>query len=325
MLIKYLIIMKIAYFLLLTLMLLGCKTHYSESVDINITEPQMQTYALYEGKIPGSITTENNEKVRDKNHPDTFIMDITQPTITAYLPSPELATGTAVVILPGGGYAGVSIVKEGYQVALRLNQLGIAAFVLKYRMPLSQSMIDKSIGPLQDAQQALFWVRNNSEKWRIDPTKIGIMGFSAGGHLAASAAVHFSQPVNSDLAQQNVRPDFQILIYPVISFAANITHEGSRDNLIGPELNPKQVEYYSNEIQVSDATPPAFIVHAGDDGAVPVENSLVYYQALHKHNISSQMLILPSGGHGFGMRNQYDWFQDLTFWLGNMGLLHQSP
>lgn len=303
------------------MLILSCSNHQQNPL---VVAPQVQILPLYGCEIPGAIATDNLEKVRDVAHPDTFLMDITQPTLSAYFPPSELANGSAVIILPGGGYSGVSIVKEGYELAQRLNQLGVTAFVLKYRMPLSQSMQDKSLGPLQDAQQALHMVRTHSQKWQLDPSKIGIMGFSAGGHLAASAAVHFAQPVNPALAKHNVRPDFQILLYPVISFAADITHKGSRDNLIGPGLNAQQVAYFSNETQVTEATPPAFIMHAGDDTAVPVQNSLVYYQALQQHKISTQMLILPSGGHGFGMRNQYDWFQDLSRWLNNMGLLDKN-
>lgn len=314
--------MKTTFCLLMTVILFGCSTHQSNFTSVKTTaEAQTETMPLYLESIPGALPTKNLEKVRDPSHPDAFLMDVTQPTLTAYFPKPELANGTAVVILPGGGYAGVSIVKEGYQVAERLNTLGVTAFVLKYRMPLDQSMQDKSVGPLQDAQQALSIVRSNSLKWHLDPAKIGIMGFSAGGHLAASAAVHYTHPVNPALEGQNVRPDFQILIYPVISFNPDITHKGSRNNLIGPDLDPQHVRYFSSETQISNDTPAAFLVHAGDDTAVPVQNSLVYYDALHQHKVSSQMLILPSGGHGFGMRNQYDWFQDLTMWLNNMGLL----
>jgi acetyl esterase/lipase len=288
------------------------------------TKGKIEVLPLYTGAIPGAIKTENLEYTRDSKHPDSFIMDITHPTITAYFPDPAIANGTAVIILPGGGYSGVSIVKEGYQVAERLNQLGVTAFVLKYRMPMSQSMVDKSTGPLQDAQQAIHLVRSNNKQWHLNPNKIGIMGFSAGGHLAASAAVHFTHSVTSELAQHNLRPDFQILLYPVISFATDITHKGSRDKLIGPELTPQQVEYFSNELQVSNNAPPAFIVHAGDDNAVPVENSLVYYQALQQHQVSAQLLIIPSGGHGFGTRNQYDWFADLKGWMANMTLLQKA-
>ena len=316
---------RILCVLLLMFMTTGCVSQalrQTNSVQRNST---VEVISLYQGAIPGAIQTTDLENIRDVNHPDTFIMDITDPSITAYFPDPTIANGTAIIILPGGGYSGVSIVKEGYQVAERLNQLGVTAFVLKYRMPLTQSMTDKSTGPLQDAQQAIRLVRSNSQKWQLDPNKIGIMGFSAGGHLAASAAVHFDHAVNDELAQYNLRPDFQILIYPVISFMPQITHQGSRDNLIGPGLDPAQLRYFSNELHVYSRTPPAFLLHAGDDQSVPVENSLVYYQALHQHKVPAQLLIVPSGGHGFGMRNQFDWFNDLGRWLDNMALLTKKP
>lgn len=313
--------MKFSLYVLLLLMVCGCQVNNLNQASAKLSLTNHVVMPLYPNNVPGEIDTKDLEYVRDPTHPDTFIMAINRPTLHVFLPPAELANGTAVIILPGGGYAGVSIVKEGYEVAQRLNKLGVSAFVLKYRMPLSQSMQNKSIGPLQDAQQAIALVRQHSSEWHIDSTKVGIMGFSAGGHLAASAAVHFTQAVNSELAKQNLRPDFQILIYPVISFAAEITHAGSRDNLIGPNLNPEQVRFFSNELQVNDATPPAFIVHAGDDSAVPVANSLVYYQALQQHKIATQMLLLPTGGHGFGMRNQYDWFTDLVGWMDNRHLL----
>ncbi|MDN4501992.1 alpha/beta hydrolase [Alteromonadaceae bacterium BrNp21-10] len=310
---------KLPLLLLLLICLNGC-ANQSQSTS-STPQPSVEVLALYEHGIPGAIPTENLEHIRDVNHPDTFIMDITHPTITAYLADPKIANGTAVIILPGGGYAGVSIVKEGYQIAERFNSLGVTAFVLKYRMPLNQSMQDKSIGPLQDAQQAISLVRENSQKWRLDPNKIGIMGFSAGGHLAASAAVHFNDPATAELAEKNLRPDFQILVYPVISFADGITHEGSRNNLIGPLLTASRIDYFSNEVQITKNTPPAFLIHAGDDKAVPVENSLVYYQALHQNGVASQLLIVPSGGHGFGMRNPTDWFVSLSEWMNNQGLM----
>ncbi|WP_416307553.1 alpha/beta hydrolase [Neptunicella sp. SCSIO 80796] len=303
-------------------LLVGCASSNDVADNINTAEPEI--FNLYPGDIPGAKSTVNLEHVRDISHPDTFLMDITLPTLTAYWPEPAKANGTAVIICPGGGYAGVSIVKEGSQVAERFNQLGVTAFVLKYRMPLTQSMQDKSLGPLQDVQQAISLVRKNAQSWHIDADKVGIMGFSAGGHLTASAAVHFDNPVTAELAEHNIRPDFQILIYPVISFMDEITHKGSRDNLIGPAFSPEQSVYFSNERQVTDNTPPAFIVHAGDDTSVPVENSLVYYQALHRHQVPSQLLIVPDGGHGFGLRNNFDWFNDLERWLRNRGLLSHT-
>ncbi|UTF58696.1 alpha/beta hydrolase [Gilvimarinus sp. DA14] len=275
---------------------------------------------LYDGDIPGAVASEDLETIRDPEHPDTFIQKVTYPTLTGYLPNPELATGVAVVICPGGGYGGVSIVKEGYQVAERLQSQGIAAFVLKYRDPLDATMADKKFGPLQDVQQALAKVRSNAQQWHLNADKIGVMGFSAGGHLASSAAVHFNDPVLSSLAPDEVRPDFQVLIYPVISFDDAIGHLGSRTNLLGDPAGQKWIDYFSNDTQVNAQTPPAFLVHAGDDGSVVVENSLSYYRALKASDVAAGMLILPSGGHGFGMRNPVDWFATMLQWMKSEGI-----
>lgn len=280
-----------------------------------VTTPQ--TINLYADNIPGEIKKSNQETVRDASAEHTFIMDINQPQLTIFKAAPHLANGTAVIILPGGGYKGVSIVKEGYDIAKRFNSIGITAFVLKYRMPNTNTMLDKTTGPLQDAQQAIYWVRSNAKLWGIHPDKVGIMGFSAGGHLASTAATHFDNAVMSQYQSENLKPDFQILIYPVISMKDEVTHKGSRKNLLAPELTPDNIAYFSNEDQVTRATPKAFIVHAIDDKAVPVENALLYTQALTQHKVQTQLLLLPEGGHGFGMDNPFDWFESLATWLKN--------
>jgi acetyl esterase/lipase len=184
-----------------------------------------------------------------------------------------------------------------------------------------KTMQDKSVGPLQDIQQAINVVRSNSKKWNLEPNKIGVMGFSAGGHLASSAAVHYKKAINPALKGKNLRPDFQVLVYPVISFKEGITHKGSRKHLIGPELKDDMVAHYSNETQIDASSPPAFIIHAQDDKAVPVENALVYYQALNQNHVPSQLLVVPTGGHGFGLRNKYDWFASLQEWMVNSSLI----
>ncbi len=276
---------------------------------------------LYDGEIPGALATANLEYQRDPAAKDTFLMAVTHPNLTAYIANPKVANGTAVIICPGGAYAGVSNVKEGDEIARRFNQIGVSAFVLKYRMPMDVSMQDKSVGPLQDVQQAIHLVRSHSQQWQIDANKIGIMGFSAGGHLASSAAVHYQDAVNPQLKGKNLRPDFQILIYPVISFDEQITHKGSRQNLLGSDFSELQRQYFSNELQVTTETPKAFIVHAQDDEAVLMENAWVYYQALHTQHVPSQLILLPQGGHGFGLRNPIDWFQSLDLWMNSEGLL----
>lgn len=293
------------------------KTAIQATVRSNESTALKQHFPLYEGVIPGSIVSSKTESNVSKSKNDQFIIDITQPTLTAYFPSVQNNKGSAIIICPGGAYYGLSMIKEGDDVARRLNALGITAFVLKYRMPSDDTMLDKSSGPLQDVQQALAFVRQHSEQWQLNKNNIGVMGFSAGGHLAASAAVHFNQAVLPEYTIEMIKPNFQILIYPVISMAENITHKGSRNNLIGEHLTPEKIRFHSNEQQVTADTPPAFIMHATDDTAVPVENALNYYQALRAHQINTQLLILPSGGHGFGMHHSFDWFKSLTMWFEN--------
>lgn len=285
------------------------------------TTKKIESFALYSRGIPGSISVAKVESDISKSNNDEFIIDITTPELTAYFPKEKNAQNSAVIICPGGAYYGLSMLKEGQDIARRFNQLGITAFVLKYRMPSTDTMTDKTTGPLQDVQQAFAFVRQHSKKWQLAKDKIGVMGFSAGGHLASSAAVHFNQPVLAENTPEIIKPNFQILVYPVISMADNITHEGSRTNLLGENYSAEQLTYYSSETQVSTNSPIAFIVHANDDKAVSVENSLNYYHALNQKNIATQLLLLPSGGHGFGMRHQFDWFQSLTMWLENNQLL----
>ena len=185
-----------------------------------------------------------------------------------------------MVICPGGGYWVTSIVKEGFAVAREFNKWGVAAFVLKYRIPNDSSMIDKKIGPLQDAQRAIQLVRMHAKEWNVDANKVGIMGFSAGGHLASTAATHFNHSYIENTNNINLRPDFSIFIYPVISFQDSIGHIGSRDQLIGKNPPKPLLDSFSNELQVTAQTPPTFLVHATDDDVVPVMNSIVFYEAL---------------------------------------------
>ncbi len=288
---------------------------------VDDTSEHIQVIDLYAGDIPGEIKLPNQEVVRDPTHPDTFIMDVNQPQITVYQADPAIANGTAVIICPGGSYKGVSIVKEGYQVAERLNKLGVTAFVLKYRMPNDKTMLDKTTGPLQDVQQAIHMVREKSKQWGIKADQVGIMGFSAGGHLASTAATHFDHAVMPEYKNANLRPDFQVLVYPVISTKDGVTHMGSRENLLGKTPSAETLAHYSNETQITPQTPIAFIAHASDDRAVPVENALLYVEALAENKVQTELVLMPSGGHGFGMRNEFDWFESLAQWLKNNQLL----
>ncbi|UZR94810.1 alpha/beta hydrolase [Chondrinema litorale] len=267
---------------------------------------------------------------KENNLEETFmwsdvprIKNVTNPTLNIYLPPKEKANGTAVIICPGGGYAILAVKHEGYDLAEWFNSMGIAAFVLKYRLPNDESMVDKKIGPLQDAQQAIRLVRENAAQWNVNPEKIGIMGFSAGGHLASTAGTHFEKPV-TPANSTSVRPDFNLLIYPVISFKESFTHMGSRNNLIGKNASYDLVEEYSNEMHITENTPPTFLVHSSDDNAVPVENSIRFYQELVKNKVPAEMHIFETGGHGYGMgRNELTkaWPERLKTWLHHHKLI----
>lgn len=250
---------------------------------------------------------ENNELKKAEAFADAeFIVDITDARMYAYPAPADKANGTAVVICPGGGYVGVSQIKEGSEIAAWFNQLGVSAFVLYYRMPNGHYNV-----PLTDAQTALSLIRKDAKKWKIDKNKIGIMGFSAGGHLAATAGTHFKN--------KQQRPAFMILIYPVITMDGSYTHAGSRNSLLGAQPSAELVRLFSNELQVKKNNPPAFLVHAIDDGVVPVANSRNMLKALQQMNVPAEYQEYDLGGHGFGMRKKNlpvdNWPEMLKAWL----------
>jgi acetyl esterase/lipase len=271
-----------------------------------------ESFVLYPDKIPNSIPSKNTEI----DHNGEAVSKVSIPTLTVFLPEKSKANGAAVIICPGGGYGGLVIKREGYTVAEAFAKAGITAFVLKYRLPDDQIMVDKAIGPLQDAQQAILTVRNNAKKWHLNPQKIGIMGYSAGGHLASTAGTHFAKMLVPGHEGLSVRPDFMILIYPVINFSDTIAHVGSRNNLLGENATPQNILEFSNELRVTKETPPAFLVHASDDKVVPVENSLRFYQALKKYNSPSELHIYPKGDHGFLSTPPFEeWFNRCLLWI----------
>lgn len=268
-----------------------------------VIKAQTEMLLYPDGKIPNSIANSVEEKTRDIGQGNKFIYNTTIPTITAYLPGSGSQFVSAVIIFPGGGYAGVSITAEGKKVAEAFNKIGVAAFVVKYRMPSSMTMADKRIGPLQDAQKAISIIRKNAGKWHIDPEKIGVVGFSAGGHLAASLSTHYRKNLINSTDSSVFRPDFTVLVYPVISMADSLTDAGSKKNLLGNDPSVADIALYSNEMQVDRQTPPALLIHTGDDPVVNPENSIYYYQALHKNGVTAELIIYPKGGHGFGLEN----------------------
>ena len=239
---------------------------------------------LWAGGAPGALGADSTDR----------------PIITPYLPPVGTANGTAVVIFPGGGYQHLSMQKEGSDVANWLAGAGVTTFVVRYRL-----------GPryrhptmLGDAQRAIRTVRARAAEWSVDPRRLGVIGFSAGGHLASTTGTHFDAGNASStdpIERASARPDFMLLIYPVITMRDSLTHAGSRRNLIGVEAAPELVRLMSNETRVSRETPPTFLVHSTDDKAVPVENSLLFYEALKRNGVQAEMHVFEHGGHGFGL------------------------
>ena len=276
-----------------------------------------QAISLYGGAIPGAKPTPASYVEETITREDKVVRTskVSKPELYVYQPASP--TGTAVIICPGGGYGILAIDKEGHDVAKKFQEMGTTAFVLKYRLPSDLIMKDKSLGPLQDALQAIYLVRKNAVLWGIDPNKVGIMGFSAGGHLASTASTHFSDMKIDNQENISLRPSFSILIYPVITFGTN-THAGSVKNLLGETPTDEQKKYFSSERQVTPQTPPAFLVHANSDKTVPVQNSLRYNEALVKYDVPAEMHIYQAGGHGFGLYNKTtkdDWFERLKNWM----------
>lgn len=277
-------------------------------------------------KIPGAIeaTDYKQEPRLDAQGNITGIRKVTDPTLKFFLADNKTSKNAAVIICPGGGYALLSHEKEGDKVAAWFQSIGISAFVLKYRLPSDVIMKDKTIGPLQDAQEAIRTLRRRADEWNLDTAKIGVIGFSAGGHLAATASTHYNDKVYDSNDNVSARPDFSILIYPVISLENGITHKGSQENLLGKNASAELIAKYSNEKQVDANTPKTFLVHATDDKAVPVENSLNYYLALKNQKVPVEMHIYENGGHGFGLGIQgtnKNWPAACEKWLISNGFI----
>jgi acetyl esterase/lipase len=279
---------------------------------------QINSIPIWPKSIPNSINVvDYTEKEVIKEGQMQSTSQVTNPNLSIYLSKKELANGSAVIIFPGGGYSHLAMYKEGQKVAEWLNSLGITAFVLKYRLPSDLIMKDKTIAPLQDAQEAIRIIRRNAREWNIDPTKIGVLGFSAGGHLASTLSTHYQEKVY-DADTTSSRPDFSILIYPVISMEDGITHSGSKNSLLGENAGRNLIEKYSNEKQVNADTPKTFLVHASDDKVVPVANSINYYLSLLQYNVPAEMHIYEKGGHGFGLGTNgtnKDWTKACEKWL----------
>lgn len=297
-------------------------------VTLKITGPiyaQDKIIPLWITPIPNAINNaEYTEKEVLKDGIVTSVSHVSVPTLSIFTPHETKSNGTAILIFPGGGYSHLSIDKEGTKVAKWLNTIGITAFVIKYRLPSDLIMKDKTIGPLQDAQEAMRFIRKNASQWDLDTTKIGVIGFSAGGHLASTLSTHYNDIVYKTDYSISARPSFSILIYPVISMTKEVVHKGSQTNLLGTNPTLELINKFSNEKTVTSDTPTAFLVHATDDTVVPSENSINYYLALKKNKIPAELHLYEKGGHGFGLgvkdTSQF-WTRDCVEWLKANGYL----
>ena len=277
---------------------------------------------LWPEGVPNQNPSEEKEHIVSSDI--VRINNVQTPTLEVFLPSMANQTGKAVVICPGGGYKILAYDWEGTDIAKWYNSKGIAAFVLKYRLPDSPSLVQPQWAPLQDAQRAMRIVRKNAAKWNINPSQIGIMGFSAGGHLASTLGTHFDEDTlkasnTHSLNKISARPDFMVLIYPVITFDKQYYHGGSKNALIGEDASQEMLDYFSNNLQVSSKTPPTFLIHSADDTVVPYQNSVLFYDALQKHKIPSELHLYPTGGHGYSLAIKkgrlQGWPEQLYEWI----------
>lgn len=284
-----------------------------------------RTIPLYPGGIPNSKPYPMKEVTMKQDGQFFGYRKTSHPTLQIWLPEKGKATGTGVVICPGGGYGFLSYKLEGIKIAEEFVKHGIAAFVLKYRLPSDSIMVDKSVGPLQDAQQAIKVVREHAREWGVDPERIGIMGFSAGGHLASTAGTHFNKAYIPNEKGTSLRPDFMILVYPVISMEDKWTHQGSRTNLLGPSPSQEKKSLFSNDEQVTPDTPPTWLTQTGDDSIVPVKNSILFYEALIRNKIPAEMHLYPKGDHGFVLKlPTSEWMKPLFKWMKASGFVPGS-
>jgi len=294
---------------------------------LNNSLAQNYTLPLWnDDNIPNYKPTDETEKVYKDNGMEVVRL-VQKPSIKVYLPAKGNANGKAVVICPGGGYHVQVTDWEGSDIAKYFNSKGIAAIVLKYRLPFSKSNITPHKSPLIDAKRAIRIVRHYAKEWNINKNEIGVMGFSAGGHLASTLGTHFDYGIKDakdPIDKISSRPDFMVLMYPVISFKKEFGHQGSKNALIGKDAPDSLIKYYSNELHVSIDTPPTILIHSTDDESVPIKNSLVFYEALVEKGINAEMHIYPYGGHGFSLAIGKGYLQtwpDRVFdWLDSLKL-----
>jgi acetyl esterase/lipase len=282
---------------------------------------KMRSFPLYgDAPIPGSIPGPDEESSEN----GSWVRKVSRPVIQVYLPAASKATGAGIIVFPGGGYAGLTFDYEGTQQANYFVDHGIAAFVVKYRIPDDRTMRDKSMGPIQDAQQALRFVCEHAAEWHVDPRRIGAIGFSAGGHLASTLAT-FARSLVRNPGNAVMRPDFLVLVYPVISMDSKITHMDSRKALLGAEPSSAKVDLFSSELHVTKDTPPTLLLHAADDRLVDIDNSIEFFQALRHAGVPVEARFFEKGQHGFFLLPRDRWQGTIMDWLTVNGWLAARP
>jgi len=268
-----------------------------------------QIFPLYSDGIP------NN---------DGDVIKEDMPAIELYLPKSENSTRMSVLIIPGGAYGFLAYQEEGIDVAKEFAKNGVTAFVLRYRLPTNKTLKDKTLGSLQDAQKAIKMIRTRAVELKLDPKKIGVIGFSAGGHLASMLSTKFHGNYIENIEKINLRPDFLILVYPLISMDQKLTHALSRYNLLGQNPTENQIWTFSGDKQVSFDTPPTYLTHAEDDQVVSVNNSIAMYKALVNNNVPAEMHLFPKGDHGFTQRLPvHEWLDPILLWLQKGGFYNK--
>ncbi len=308
--------MRIVFISIIVIIILSCSFSLAQSSKIKV----------WQYGIPGAIDAPNFHEESlsvDKGQPR--IIHVTSPELYTFFPAKDNGNRTAVILLPGGGYSRLAIYGSCFEAAQWLNELGITAFVLKYRLPNDTIMVDKAVGPLQDAQEAIRLVRKRANEWNLDPRKIGVMGFSAGGHLAASLATLYDLKTYPAPDTSSARPDFTLMMYGGISMLEGIGHAGSRKRLLGENPDQAKLNLFSGEMQVTANTPPAFIVHSANDSTVPYGSSVAYFNALRKFNIPAELHVYETGGHGYGLNGkggtESGWPLACAHWLKTHGFL----
>jgi acetyl esterase/lipase len=289
---------------------------------IPFTVTAQTTISLYPKEIPNNKKHQVKEIETINNQGWVSYEKVSVPNLVLHKPTQP--NGTVMIIAPGGGYKHLAYTKEGTLVAKALNEYGITCLVLKYRHPLDSTMFNKNIGPIQDLQQAILYVRTHAKELGINPAKVGVMGFSAGGHLASTAVTHFETNYLPEQTTVSLRPDFGALIYPVINLSNEYQHAGSRTFLLGETPSDSLIKAFSNDLRITPNTPPTFLMHAIDDKTVKVENSIRFQRALREQKIPNDIFIYKTGGHGFALNNTTDntpWLPKLIEFMKQQGFL----